>query len=126
MDGPDFMLTNFLTFLPSPKRLLPITAADRGLWGAVAGSRGFLTGRHIPCKMVERHGLRRPLPRVSEGTLRFYPPTAVRKVRTRMRIDIAPSPQPLPATFVCTVFAILMTSFIALVPLLSVRGLFYF
>jgi hypothetical protein len=60
----DYRLTNFLIFLPSPKRLLPITAADHGLLGADADGLGHLPGRHSPCMVVERHGLRRPLPRV--------------------------------------------------------------
>jgi hypothetical protein len=95
MDGPDYRLTNFLTFLPSPKRLLPITAAHRGLWGADAESCGCLTGRHSPCKMVGRHGLRRPLPWVRRRH-HFLSAHRSEKVRSHMRIDCSPAPPPHP------------------------------
>jgi hypothetical protein len=45
---------DFLTLLPSPKGLLSIVAAYRGLQLAIAACSGFLSGRHIPCSWVER------------------------------------------------------------------------
>ncbi len=48
------------------------------------------------------------------------------KERTHMRIIYLPPPNQLPATFVCTSFAILVNPFIAYVRPLPVRRLFYF
>ena len=84
MDGPDCMLTGFLTFLPEPKKASPIIAAAHGLQGADAGRRWFLPGRHIPCSRWNGHGLRRPLPRVFNRITCLSAPRN-EKERTHMR-----------------------------------------
>jgi hypothetical protein len=48
-----------------------------------------------PVQVMERHGLRRPLPRVIDCITSLSAPRN-EKVRTHMRIDLAPAPQPTP------------------------------
>jgi len=95
MDGPDYRLTNFLTFLPEPKKASPHRCGRPWAMECGIGRQRLFTRPSHPVQQVERHGLRRPLPRVI-NCITYLSAHRNEKVRTHMRIIYPPAPQPTP------------------------------
>ena len=125
MAGPDYMLTDFLTFLPTQKSLPPSLRPTVGLFGGNSDSIGLIAACHAACTPIARifdeSGQRQPAcqARTVQAILvplsNARPPQRKRGAPICASIDLPP-PNQLPATLVCTSFAEFYTPFFAMRP----------
>ena len=110
LDGPDCMLTGFLTFLPDPKKHLPSLRPAMGyrvLMRAAGGVYPAVTSRAAD-------GTARPAPASAEGyptILRIYPPPATREGAHPYAHHLTPSPRRSPPPLFTHLLQNLITSF---------------